>query len=359
MQQGSLAELNAILDRLQNLAERLDPMEAAYAEVRFLDVDFEQLEKQYEDVFSQMRAELDHEKTMCNAIEQLNREATELIGQIASLESTTTTIEGGSNNNQSILQWIQQTTVPALYAKLGELRKGNAQANNTRVHVQRLGGTPSLDDIEQMIANANARATELSAQIERERTEAVVKKIQEVLVLAEVNIPENDQILECANELKQLPMTDPRTDELCQQVEELKWKKRRKDALQNKIDEHLGTIAPKLEELGDKFGMEDIVVAQKQQTKQKGRKTKKKKEKKSKKQAQEEEKSTTTKQQRDEHIHELRKAIELLKGDILPALGGELQREALQEGIPMAPTNEQLEQQATANNLMQTLNVSV
>lgn len=345
MQQSKLPELNANMDKLQTLAGQLDPMEAAYAEVRFLDVDFEQLEKQLEEVLSQMRAEMDHEKVISNAIGQLDREAAELAAQIASLEATTTT---PTAEEEKLLQCIQQTTVPALRAKLAELKEGDQLANNTRKHVQRQQqqmGTPQpLDQIEQGIGSAEARAHQLAHKIEeqqqKQRADAVVKKIRSVLVEAAKKIPEEEQILECSKELEQL-LADPRSEELCRQVEELKRKKERKDALQAKIDERVRAIGPKLEELSDKFAVMEKEQQQQEQPKQ-GKKR---------------DKSKIIVGNRDDRIQELKKGIELLECDVLPAFDGTFERQALQEGIPIEPSTAQLEQQAKAMELVQALKV--
>jgi hypothetical protein len=82
---------------LQNLSEQLDPLESAYADVRFFDVGVEQIQQQYDvckflfekllsirffkDLLSAMAAEVRDEEQMNDAIRHL-------LGEIEQLEET-------------------------------------------------------------------------------------------------------------------------------------------------------------------------------------------------------------------------------------------------------------------------------
>lgn len=64
--------------KLQNLSEQLDPMEAAYAEVRFFDADVVQTQQQYEDIMSLMDNEIRAECILLESTRQLADELEKL-----------------------------------------------------------------------------------------------------------------------------------------------------------------------------------------------------------------------------------------------------------------------------------------
>lgn len=67
--------------KLQNLSEQLEPLEVAYTDVRFHDVDVEQTEQQYEDLMSVMNNELYDERV-------LNESAQQLDGELKNIDET-------------------------------------------------------------------------------------------------------------------------------------------------------------------------------------------------------------------------------------------------------------------------------
>ena len=66
------------MEALQNLSEQLDPLETAYADVRFFDVDVEQTQQEYETLMSQMNNEMEEEKALSDQERQLKQEAERL-----------------------------------------------------------------------------------------------------------------------------------------------------------------------------------------------------------------------------------------------------------------------------------------
>lgn len=60
--------------KLQNLSEQLEPLEVAYTDVRFHDVDVEQTEQQFEDLMSVMNNELYDERVLNETAQQLDVE---------------------------------------------------------------------------------------------------------------------------------------------------------------------------------------------------------------------------------------------------------------------------------------------
>ena len=99
----------------------------------------------------------------------------------------------------------------------------------------------------------------------------------------------NEQILECSEQLQQVSLDDRRTQELCQQLEALKWKKKRQEAIQADIVQKLITIGEQLDQLAN------MVPETTQKKKKRGKRKKK----------------VQTEKPREEQIAELRKAVEV------------------------------------------------
>lgn len=60
--------------KLQNLCEQLNPLETAYADVRFYDVDVDQTERQYENLISLINNELYDENILNESTQQMAKE---------------------------------------------------------------------------------------------------------------------------------------------------------------------------------------------------------------------------------------------------------------------------------------------
>lgn len=71
------------MEALQNLSEQLDPLETAYADVRFFDVDVEQTQQEYEILMSQMNNELNEENILNSQQQQLNAELERLEDELS------------------------------------------------------------------------------------------------------------------------------------------------------------------------------------------------------------------------------------------------------------------------------------
>src|SRR5689334_11036036 len=107
-------------------------MEMAFSEVRFLDVDFEQLEKEYDDMIREMGNEIEEEKVLDNAAKQLNHEVNRLQENMKKAEKTPPSAEV-----EAALHNVRQTTIPALRTKLETMKQQNEQARQSRKNVMR------------------------------------------------------------------------------------------------------------------------------------------------------------------------------------------------------------------------------
>ncbi|KAJ1374421.1 CAMSAP CH domain [Parelaphostrongylus tenuis] len=115
--------LNDKVHKLQELSERLDPLECAYADVRFIDADVEQTEKQYDEVLNELSTEIEDEKRLRDSVNHFINE----INAICSLLTEQPT--------KDHLESIEQFQLPALHPELSVLQEKHNEANNTRKHV--------------------------------------------------------------------------------------------------------------------------------------------------------------------------------------------------------------------------------
>ncbi|CAD6184176.1 unnamed protein product [Caenorhabditis auriculariae] len=70
--------LNANVANLQRLSEALNPLESAYAEVRFADVDTEQTQKQYDELLNELATELEDDRVLGESAELIAKEIEEI-----------------------------------------------------------------------------------------------------------------------------------------------------------------------------------------------------------------------------------------------------------------------------------------
>ncbi|CAD6184169.1 unnamed protein product [Caenorhabditis auriculariae] len=106
--------LNANVANLQRLSEALNPLESAYAEVRFADVDTEQTQKQYDELLNELATELEDDRR----------------SEQCSTRKTPTT--------RLVLEGISQHQIPALKAQINLLQDRNVEAVATRAHIRQL-----------------------------------------------------------------------------------------------------------------------------------------------------------------------------------------------------------------------------
>lgn len=69
---------------LQDLSEQLDPLETAYADVRFFDVDVEQTQQECETLMSEMNDELDEENVLSDQEKQVVDEMSRIENKLIS-----------------------------------------------------------------------------------------------------------------------------------------------------------------------------------------------------------------------------------------------------------------------------------
>jgi chromosome segregation ATPase len=148
---------------LQGLSERLNPLESAYADVRFLDVDSEQSEKQYDETMNDINAEIEDEQILTDSANHINNE---IDAMLADLRTNPATHEHNSN--------LEDHQIPALRAQLSSLEDKSAEAAGTRKHVS--PGMSRLDELRQKIKDLESalQSAKLEAD-ENDREELVLQ----------------------------------------------------------------------------------------------------------------------------------------------------------------------------------------
>lgn len=257
---------------LQGLSERLNPLESAYADVRFLDVDSEQSEKQYDETMNDINAEIEDEQILTDSANHINNE---IDAMLADLRNNPATREHNSN--------LEDHQIPALRAQLSSLEDKSAEAAGTRKHVS--PGMNRLDELRQKIKDLESALQNAKVEAdENEREELVLqlrltleqldkKPISELtpseLNALELNIgklPEENarEIMEKINDMRRAKdehdsrIADARNsiEDLDKNVKELEKKPKKKgtspsiDELREKL-QTIESLLPKAQELAN------------------------------------------------------------------------------------------------------------
>lgn len=147
--------MNVTLDQLQQLAEQLDPLETALAEVRFLNVDFEQLEKNCEEALGQMHDELEQEKALEADIELTAGETAELAKQLPTM-----------GEDLKALQRVQDTVIPAMAKRLEVLKQqGQPEKEAAPRHVVRPTEPAAAERIAELEGRVDALKETLNVRV--------------------------------------------------------------------------------------------------------------------------------------------------------------------------------------------------
>ncbi|VDM70621.1 unnamed protein product, partial [Strongylus vulgaris] len=202
--------------QLQQLSELLDPLESAYADVRFIDVDAEQIEKQYDDVLNELSAEIEDENLLCDSVDHFNAEMNS-ISDLLSREPSKENIEN-----------IEQFQIPALRAQLSMLKEKYDEANHARKHVD--PDSSRLAVLEDRMQSLDALLEDAKKAAEKDEQERIIIMLTvrlsqlEALPLRELS---EDSLNEMENQLQNLPKE--KVEQLQKQIEDLRNAKKQQD----------------------------------------------------------------------------------------------------------------------------------
>ncbi|KAI1723212.1 calponin homology (CH) domain-containing protein [Ditylenchus destructor] len=310
--QGALVQLNETLEKLQTFAEQLDPLETSYADVRFLDVDYEQSEKQYEPIMSDLRSEIDQENQLLESTKHLEAELIHMRNTVSQLEN----LDELTNQSDSI--------IPEMTSALDNLKQQNALASKERRMVNPTSGLAKnaelLDELKAYLTQRIATLTEKQQQLEIEEIRSELHQIQQN--------PSDSQIENIESKFNQLKFSNVSTEELKQELANIKHERAEKQRLEKELGDKLRMIT---QELGQILLIHPLLASQVSE------KTKKRKKKDTAKVA--------TTADRSSQIAELRKSAELIETKLLPSLN-QLQADIANAGLTTIATQKEVEHAA-------------
>lgn len=319
--QGALAQLTESLEKLQPLAEHLDPLETSYADVRFLDVDHEQTERQYESIMEDLRREIDEENELIDTVKQLEAE-------LKNLQS------GVKEESIEQLAYHSSHTLPEIRSRIEALTEKSVIANKKRRIVQ---PSAPLARCEALLSDVDASVKANLKSLAEEQQDASIKKIRAMLADLQQQ-PTADNIKHVEEKLNQLGFTNPIIEELKQNLALIKQNQAEKDKAKQEVEHQLELVSDKLKQIYEKYPAT----------------TKESKPKKRKK-GQQKGAIEAEKGDRKMQIHELRRNVDELESVLLPSLAKLKEEAANTELETVVPE----QQHARASELVLTLKVSI
>ena len=156
------------MDRLNVLGEQLRPLEPP-SDARFLDIEYDQLERHRDDMISRLRVEIDDEQVLLEAANTLDEH---LRAVDAAISDPAITLDE--------LRSVAQSTVPTLVDRLNSLSQRHTEARFDRRHVQREDAPPAR--IDTLIATLDTLVDRIGptiAEREEERDAAIAQQAAE------------------------------------------------------------------------------------------------------------------------------------------------------------------------------------
>ncbi|MFH4975990.1 hypothetical protein AB6A40_002699, partial [Gnathostoma spinigerum] len=231
--------LKAIALKAKEISEQLEPLEIAYSEVRFLDVDLEQTQQQYDDVLTSIDSEVSDEKSMNKSGEQLLDE----------LEKMKRMLEAEPNKTQ--LDEISRHLLPPLKAQMDVLKSNDEHAKASRIHVVR-DGRPSIDQIiciANEVQEGTARKLKQMEEVEKAEHVAALRSDFEKLRLTADESEEEALRGRIEAELRLLAPDEECTKQLSEELSTIQSAKDAEKALKKEVAERLAGVKKRGDEL--------------------------------------------------------------------------------------------------------------
>lgn len=295
----------------------------AYADVRFIETDWEQTNEDFENHLTNLHNEITEERGINDGINKVIDEINHLNNDMPTLAK------------ESLVD-IQEKALPPLRTEIERLTKLDTDARRNRRIVAR-DNEPSLMDINNRLSELE-KVTQQRIQdldnLENERR--ITETRQQLDILSQQPDITEETFVQIHEQLSQLPENHPLVAELQQQVEEVRVKNDARTALKRKLDDNINTNIENLKKIQQNV----MVVEEQPETgKKRGKKSKAPKE------------PQIIGNTRDEQIDNLRKAVENIETELQPTFD-EIVRKASESGIPVP----QLEaEEHKAKDLLHTL----
>ncbi|VBB34434.1 unnamed protein product [Acanthocheilonema viteae] len=223
-------DLRSVMSKLQDLCEQLDPLETAYADVRFYDVDVEQTQQQYENLISLINNELYDENILNESTQQMAREL-EYLNERLSMEPIV----------REQFEEILNHQLPPLQAQLQALQTKNDEVKRTRIHVNPMS-QPSIEILTEQLNHICLLVNEQLdnfAKAEREQKAMIIRKELEKL---HTEPYDEEKLMKVEEKLQQLPVEDENTQILAVELQKLRANKADRDALEKEIEMKLAEL---------------------------------------------------------------------------------------------------------------------
>ncbi|KAJ1374423.1 CAMSAP CH domain [Parelaphostrongylus tenuis] len=237
--------LDEKVSKLQELSERLHPLESVNADVRFIDVDVEQTEKQFDDVLNELSTEIKDEKHLCDSIDHFINE----INSICSLLTEEPTKDRMEN--------IEQFQLPALQAELSALQEKHSEANNTRKHVD--ADSSRLSVLNDGMSSLGALMKVAEESIEKNEQEALIALLRmKLLQLTTLPLRElsEESLVDVENQLGSL--SSEHADQLRNQIEQLRDMKKKHDDTTKETLERFAVVENAIATLPSSYDIETV-----------------------------------------------------------------------------------------------------
>lgn len=308
--------------RLQELSEQLDPCENAYADVRFIETDWEQTNEEFETYLTNLHNEISEERGITEGITKVLAEIDHLINDIPSLAK------------ESLID-IQEKAISPLRTEIERLSKLDTDSHRNRRIVAR-EKTPSLNDVNNRLAELeNATHQRIQDLDNLDNEKRIIETRQQLDLLQQQPDITEESFIQLHEQLSQLPENDPHVVELQKQVEEVQAKADARNSLKSKLNDNINAKIDELKNIQQNV----MVIDEPESGKKRGKKSKVTKE------------PQILGNTRDEQIANLHNAIDNIETNVTPTLN-ELARKASDNGIDV-PQLEAEEQKA--NELLQKL----
>uniref|UniRef100_A0AC35FD96 Uncharacterized protein n=1 Tax=Panagrolaimus sp. PS1159 TaxID=55785 RepID=A0AC35FD96_9BILA len=295
-----------------------------YADVRFIETDWEQTNEDFENHLTSLHNELAEERGITDGINKIIDEINHLNNDVPSVAK------------ESLID-IQEKALPPLRTEMERLTKLDTDARRNRRIVAR-NNEPSLQDINNRLSELeNATQQRIQDLDNLENEKRIFETRQQIDILSQQPDITEETFVQIHQQLSQLPENDPTVAQLQQQVEEVKAKNDSRNALKRKLNDNINANMDKLKNI-----QQNVMVVEEEQPesgKKRGKKSKTPKE------------PQIIGDTRDKQIENLRKAIDIIESDIVPS-NNDIARKASEGGLDVTPLEAE---EQKAKDLLDTL----
>ena len=287
-----------------------------YADVRFVETDWEQTNEDFENHLTNLHNEISEEHGIKDGLNKIVAEINNLSNDVSALDKES-------------LTEIKDKALSPLRTEIERLTKLDTDARRNRRIVAR-DNEPSLNDINNRLSDLEKITQQRIHDLDNAENERrIVETRQQIDLLTQQPDITEESFIQIHQQLSQLPEHDPMVAELQHQVEEVKAKTDARNTLKRKLNDGVNANVEKLKNIQQNVM---VIDEQPESGKKRGKKSKAPKE------------PQIIGDSRNEQINNLQTAINDIENNVTPTLH-ELARKASEGGIDV-PQLEAEEQKA-------------